>query len=212
MTHLNFAVEQHGGIYILLSGNVSTFFSSSNIEKILNTLFQNTFAHMHARTHTQIGYTFPGNKHLLLNAVVLNCSLSFVLFFFCFKQQRSLPMFAQLNLGPQRRSRGVLISKVESSEPNVRWPWAPALHDYHQYIWELLLKHYCEYTCNQDGVFILTESLLCIHMPLKFCSYLITTNSFIKEMKSIYYKSSSQKVLKTEAANRQAGKLLTSHY
>lgn len=52
MTHLNFSVEQHGGIYILLSGNVSTFFSSSNIEKILNTLFQNTNVHMHMRAHT----------------------------------------------------------------------------------------------------------------------------------------------------------------
>lgn len=38
MTHLNFSVEQHGGIYILLSGNVATFFSSSNIEKIQKSL------------------------------------------------------------------------------------------------------------------------------------------------------------------------------
>lgn len=57
MTHLNFSVEQHGGIYILLSGNVSTFFSSSNIEKILNTLFQNTYTHMHTCAQTQICYT-----------------------------------------------------------------------------------------------------------------------------------------------------------
>lgn len=44
MTHLNFSVEQHGGIYILQSGNVSTFFSSSNIEKIQKsvTYFHNT--------------------------------------------------------------------------------------------------------------------------------------------------------------------------
>lgn len=48
MTHLNFSVEQHGGIYILLSGNVSTFFSSYNIEKIQKSLkyFHDTHTYM----------------------------------------------------------------------------------------------------------------------------------------------------------------------
>lgn len=42
MTHLNFSVEQHGGIYILLSGNVSTFFSPQTyLEKIQKRLFNN---------------------------------------------------------------------------------------------------------------------------------------------------------------------------
>lgn len=49
MTHLNFSVEQHGSIYILLSGNVSTFFSSLNIEKIQKRL-------------KYLCYTFPGHK------------------------------------------------------------------------------------------------------------------------------------------------------
>lgn len=40
MTHLNFSVEQHGGIYILLSGNVSTFFSPQTyLEKTQKRLF-----------------------------------------------------------------------------------------------------------------------------------------------------------------------------
>lgn len=60
MTHLNFSVEQHGGIYILLSGNVSTFFSSSNIEKIQKRL-------------KYLCYTFPGNKQRA-SALEHNCT------------------------------------------------------------------------------------------------------------------------------------------
>lgn len=40
MTHLNFSVEQRGSIYISLSGNASTFFSSYNKEKIQKGLVQ----------------------------------------------------------------------------------------------------------------------------------------------------------------------------
>lgn len=40
MTHLNFSVEQRGCIYISLSGNASTFFSSYNNEKIQKGLVQ----------------------------------------------------------------------------------------------------------------------------------------------------------------------------
>lgn len=56
MTHLNFSVEQHGGIYILLSGYVSTFFSSSNIEKIQKILkyVHNTHTHTQKHTHKEM--------------------------------------------------------------------------------------------------------------------------------------------------------------
>lgn len=56
MTHLNFSVEQHGGIYISLSGNVSNDSSSSNIEKI-----QKRLKCIH-NTRTYICYTYPENK------------------------------------------------------------------------------------------------------------------------------------------------------
>lgn len=62
MTHLNFSVEQHGGIYILLSGNVSTFFSSANIEKD---------AHTHVYTHTQQMWAIvePGHSRRLCSFI-----------------------------------------------------------------------------------------------------------------------------------------------
>lgn len=76
MTHLNFSVEQHGGIYILLSGNVSTFFSSSNIEKIQKGLkyFHNTNRQRYA-TH----FLEANGEHLHLNATIQHCSLPFLI-------------------------------------------------------------------------------------------------------------------------------------
>lgn len=67
MTHLNFSVEQHGGIYILLSGNVSTFFSSSNIKKTQKGLdyFHNTKIQGYA-TH----FLKATGKHLFLKMTV----------------------------------------------------------------------------------------------------------------------------------------------
>lgn len=71
MTHLNFSVEQHGGIYILLSGNVSTFFSSSNIEKK-----QKRLKYFHDACR-QRNATYFLEEHLLLNAAVQHCSQPF---------------------------------------------------------------------------------------------------------------------------------------
>lgn len=54
MTHLNFSVEQHGGIYISPSGNVSgaslfSFHSSSNVERRPRTFKVRKSANAHAQ-------------------------------------------------------------------------------------------------------------------------------------------------------------------
>lgn len=71
MTHLNFSVEQHGGIHISLSGNVSTFFSSDNIEKIQKSLslYKSTCA------NTAKCFLETNGEHLLLNTSVQLCSV-----------------------------------------------------------------------------------------------------------------------------------------
>lgn len=104
MTHLNFSVEQHGGIYISLSGNVSTFFSSSNIEKIQKRLkyVRNKHTHKHKyATH----FLETTGEHLLLNTTY-NTAVFFLIIevikYDCLVEPWSL-------------FRAALISKVVSS-------------------------------------------------------------------------------------------------
>lgn len=81
MTHLNFSVEQHGAIYILLSGNVSTFSSSSNIEKIQKGLEH--FHNAHTHTHTDEDMLHISWKQMesicTWTTTVQRCSLAFLI-------------------------------------------------------------------------------------------------------------------------------------
>lgn len=73
MTHLNFSVEQHGGIYISLSGNVSTFFLFLQHWKDT----KETFIIHTEKKATRFLET--NGEHLLLNTTVQHCSLFLII-------------------------------------------------------------------------------------------------------------------------------------